>query len=1136
MSPDEPPMPDDDQAVTRMELEAELSQTALGRKLLAFATAGTKEPLTRASRAETPLQLPETDAAITAAISHTFSLDSMAGPDNKGSTIDEIATSNQEEAAAILANSASLMIAGRRRLRLSADARADLLHRVFDSDRFRRLLKQAADEDLRDFDAISKDQIRLPSAWLRSFLQKTHGELEQAPSTELRAAMEALEQLRQVKIESLALPSLDDVRRLLELSELLEPLRILVGMTGGWDSTPQKDRFVGRQKEISMLRAFVDELKYESVGERIGRFFNRAYKGAQYFFGIRDESVMFVEAQGGLGKSTLMAKFMIDHARNQSTPFPFVYLDFDRAVLYPREPRQLLIETARQVALQFPEIHDDVRGLNQRLIDQLPDATGGTTTNPFDEFRHLIQSKITRKSRAFLVVLDTMEVIQYDPKALAGVVTFVSELSGQYKGADFPELKIVAAGRADVPDLRTRADVRSTDRHLVLKPLVVEEARDMANRVGRDLLGVDWRLEWGGLVVGRDSDPPERREPLAIRVAVELIRAAKPDKRQALAEDIGRDGEAADEGFIGRLYERRILDHVQDPAVQKLAWPGLVVRRVTRDIIREKLADLCGLERDQTDAVFASLANEVWMVEELERGNVLKHRPDLRARTLPLMQRRNRELFAKVNEAARDYFWKRRRTAEDHAEWLYHRLLGGEDPEKVDQDWTDDMTRLLAGAAEDFARGSAARDYLLARTADRLLPRDLIERLSPRLALDHVARTAVQLGSFDDTQIEPILSDLSARIGVGASSSYPHPVRGIILVKTGRWTFEAPLEGGEGAWATHAAFAKRYKRARSLESDPYPSEKPERSSALFSWAFEATDDDFGIRTGLIRVIIQDLATARILGSPRAHYLDQLLDKTLSGSVDGLDVTDLAALRTAVVFGTVSSAAAARAWLRLQDRLGQQIAPTISLAELGTLLQAGKSIRTRVEKELAPEFERLRIQWQKLLSLAASNQQQQAIRISDEGLRAAVLRIIQDMLTHDFGQPMQTIRRFFSVRDEDWSVPLGYAVARALSSGTMPGSLMERLTSHEPPRVNILGLSIGGKLELPSDPLQIVRRADEASDLAEVVRVILGTVSDPELAADLRLLLKHYGSWRRNIDRILAAAKDEPNEIRRSQVP
>jgi hypothetical protein len=190
----------------------------------------------------------------------------------------------------------------------------------------------------------------------------------------------------------------------------------------------------------------------------------------------------------------------------------------------------------------------------------------------------------------------------------------------------------------------------------------------------------------------------------------------------------------------------------------------------------------------------------------------------------------------------------------------------------------------------------------------------------------------------------------------------------------------------------------------------------------------------------------------------------------------------------------------------------------------------------MEKELKPEFDRLGIALQDILNPASSNQLQQAVRISDQGVRAVVLRIIQDMLADDSGQSMRTIRRFFSKRDEDWIVPLGYAVARALPSGAMPGFLMEHLLSHEPRRTNFIGMSVGGKTELPSDPLQIVRRADEASDLAEVILVVLGTASSREATDDLRSLLQHYGDWRRNIDRVLASGEDEPDESRSSDPP
>ncbi|MBR1188554.1 hypothetical protein [Bradyrhizobium sp. AUGA SZCCT0160] len=1110
--------PEDEEA---RELEQELRRTPFGRKLLDLANSVSAE--SSMDPAETRLSpLSESDSAVTAAISYTFTLSSSQEL-RPSQLLEDIVVSDAEETAVLLANSVSLMIAGKRRLRLTPAARADLLNRVFGSARFRRLLDQGLHQDWMDFVRISADPVRLPNAWLRSFLNNEPGKIEEAPPGELRAAMEALDQLSELRIASLRLPALEKVRQQFELSELLEPLRILIGLRGGWDETPKKDRFVGRHGELAMLRAFVDELDYESVGERISRLFTRAYKGAQYLFGIRDESVMFIEAQGGLGKSTLVAKFVIDHARNQSTPFPFVYLDFDRAVLQPRDPRLLLVEAARQVSLQFPEVADDIRGLLRRISGD-PPVSSGERTNLFDEFRDLMQSKVTMGRRAFLLVLDTMEVVQYDPKALAGVITFVSELSGQYRHVPFPELKIVAAGRADVPELRTRAEVRSTERHLVLKPLIVEEAREMARCVGSDLLGSEWKQDWAALIGGRDGDPPERREPLAIRVAIELLRAAVPEKRQALAEDIARDGEVADEGFIGRLYERRILDHVRNPVAKRLAWPGLVVRRVTREIIRDKLADLCHIDRNEVEDVFAALANEVWMVDVLEHGTVLQHRADLRARTLPLMRRRNPKVFAQVNESAIDYFWERRDTIEDRAEWIYHRLLGGEDPEEVDLDWTDGVVSCLAGAAEDFERNSPARDYLFARTADRPMPGEMIARLSPRLALDHIARTATQLGTFDDTRVEPILLDLSKRIGAQTTSTWPHPAQAVIMVKTGRWQFNVPFSGGEGPWASHAAFADLYKRARTVGVPASDSRVPNMAP------FPETPET-GPRTAVFRAAVQQLAIARLQGSRSAQTIDEIIEELLDGPLEGFGLSELAALRTAVVFGSHCSATAARGWFELDKRLSWQISATISIAEIGVLSRAGKATRSMLEDEVGPELERLGIALRQVLS------DRSAVRILDTGVRSATLRIVQKLISEESAQSMQVVRRFFAQRDEDWIVPFGYAAARILQQGSMPSSLRDRLLSQEPLRTNFIGISRPGKTDLPTDPLQILRRADEASDIPEVIRTLLGSnAGESEFGQDLRQLLRHYGNWRRAIETLFVAGDELPERRGSSDEP
>lgn len=47
----------------------------------------------------------------------------------------------------------------------------------------------------------------------------------------------------------------------------------------------------------------------------------------------------------------------------------------------------------------------------------------------------------------------------------------------------------------------------------------------------------------------------------------------RPNARDDLVAQISRLGESAHGDFVGRIYLRRMLDHVRDPDVRKIAWP-----------------------------------------------------------------------------------------------------------------------------------------------------------------------------------------------------------------------------------------------------------------------------------------------------------------------------------------------------------------------------------------------------------------------------------------------------------------------------------------------------------------------------------------------------------------------------------
>ncbi len=401
--------------------------------------------------------------------------------------------------------------------------------------------------------------------------------------------------------------------------------------------------------ELKRLRAFVDELASKGWFEAISRMATKAVRAVT---GTTAPGLMTIKARGGMGKSTLLAKFVLDHALGQTRPFPFAYLDFDRACIDPEQPRQLLIEIARQVRLQFPRASDDLNRLIADLRAESVELLSASSSqgkgleNPASRFVKIVRKHATQEgNRAFLLVFDTLEMVQWDTAAMQKLGSFVTDL--RQKG--FDELKVVASGRADIQALG--AKVPSVT--LRLNPLSVTDARNLATRLGAGEPGTAWKSSWSAALVGT-TEQEARREPLAVRVAVDLLTRAKETDRDALAERIRTAGPEADEDFVAWIYEKRIVDHVRDPLARKLAWPGLIIRRVTVEIIRDVLADLCEIDPKDADRAFAALGKEGWMVTR--EGDALRHIPDLRARMLPLMREHDEAKFDQVCAGRRRVF------------------------------------------------------------------------------------------------------------------------------------------------------------------------------------------------------------------------------------------------------------------------------------------------------------------------------------------------------------------------------------------------------------------------------------------------------------------------------------------------
>jgi hypothetical protein len=997
---------------------------------------------------------------------------------------------NEQERAALLPAADIVTVDGERRLRLQDQSRANILNDVKDSKLYRSILESSI-RGSEEHQAGGRDQGWRSSVWLQRFLKGDAVDLDNLPPTELKAAFEGRSRLRLVEGLSRQVPAVGELARRVEMAELLEPLRVLVGAQGGWKGAPRRDRFVGRESELRQLRSFVDELTSHGAFEAFGRFVKRTTRAV---LGGTPPGLMTIEARGGLGKSTLLAKFVLDHALDQARPFPFAYLDFDRAGLDAERPLQLLLEVARQVRLQFPaagkfdRLIEDIRA---RCIEPPSDSpsSGVEIMDPFSRFVEILRDHATHRERAFLLVFDTLELVQWNTTTMGKLAEFVAEL--RRKGLD--ELKVVASGRAAAPELGRALGPEVPSIPLRLKALSSADATTMATNLGESAVGTDWKRDWSAAIVGSGYEDEPRREPLAVRVAVDLLARAQ-GSRDALAEQIRQTGPEAHGDFVAWIYQKRIIDHVRDPLARKLAWPGLVVRRVTEEIARDLLAGLCGIVPKDAAKAFTALGQEIWMVTR--EGDALRHRPDLRARTLPLMKRHDKDKFEQVAQAAVAYFGvHRQRSREDYAEWIYHRLLRGEPPAEVARDVDVDVLALLARAEDDFPPDSAAASYLASRTAKKRLAAWRIRSLQPNDALYHLSRTSAGAFALDDVALDKPVLEVADRVGrANLGSDEETAWARALWIKTGAWRHLVPSIAFTAAmtkpqWRAHLFWAARVAPTLPLELRQQLHANCLHATSLLS----APDDRLGLRT-----VVQRMALARSVGASEFADLDNNVKGMLALAKPSAAPSLQAALRTAIVFGQACRKPALSLWLMSRRRGSAErvLEPTISLAELEAL--------SRIVPEAAELLERL-----------DRSKPGAPWRIADEATLTSVHRMLDELCaepgTDDENQRRQdALSGIFAQRNEDWIVPLGYAAARA-SGGRVSRAMTRRLAGYEPAFRS--GEKTSRSSQPPRDVLAAMYIADEAGDLNGFAELFLAESNvPPAAAAELQFLLQCLEHW------------------------
>ena len=445
-------------------------------------------------------------------------------------------------------------------------------------------------------------------------------------------------------------PSEDDIRSALPFAELLAPLRQLAG-----------DGFVGRRKELARLADYV---------------------------GSPSGPPLMVHGPGGVGKSTLLARFILDHLEaDPAARMPFVYLDIDRPAVHLEQPLTILVEAMRQLSVQFPGPGRALRGVVEeaeyaiRRFDQAEAHKSAVDRQVYvDGLADWADRELP--GRPLLFVLDTFEEAQFLGETVVSEVWSLLEALQRR----MPRLRIVVSGRARPENL----------------PLELLELADLDDPSARALL----RAQVGPEL---DDGPAGEilaivgRSPLSVKLAGAFVRDHGIAKLRSIETRSFVFLRLKTEKVQAQLYGR-ILAHIHDPDVRKVAYPGLVVRRITPLVIRDVLAAPCDItlpDDAAADRLFDELAREVALVEP-DGPRAVRHRPDVRRLMLAdLLLEVPAEKIRDIHERAVEHYRSQAHPVA-RAEELYHRLRLGQPPALLGERWLAGVEPYLRDALEEL--------------------------------------------------------------------------------------------------------------------------------------------------------------------------------------------------------------------------------------------------------------------------------------------------------------------------------------------------------------------------------------------------------------------------------------------------
>ena len=400
---------------------------------------------------------------------------------------------------------------------------------------------------------------------------------------------------------------------------------------------------------------------------------------------------LVISGPGGIGESTLVARFLLENDELEDSHFSFI--DFERPG-FAEEPLELIREAALQLSLPNPlAVRGVLLGAQMPLIER-------------EEFRHeevLVHDfcssvNVVAAKMPILIVLDSIETVQIrGARAMQRLRSLLDRLQ-----QNAPALRIILISRLPINEFRTQ--------NLQLGEFGRGEAVQLMKRFGFDeSTSVRLVQQIGG-------------NPLTLTLAANIPRPENGDPNGLNMLEISEVLKTPDMTSVQSALLSRVLAHIENPEIRKLASAGLIVRRITPEVILAVLAEPCGLSvltLQSAQSLFRLLEREVWVTSIALDGS-LQFRVELRRMLLGHVGRNQPEMVQSIHENAIRYY-ETKSDCGSRAEELYHRLVLEQTASELDARWIAGIGPLLASSLDEFP--SSSREYLrvqLEQKTDRL--------------------------------------------------------------------------------------------------------------------------------------------------------------------------------------------------------------------------------------------------------------------------------------------------------------------------------------------------------------------------------------------------------------------------------